>query len=328
MAGGIENAGARETTGGAGVGEATAIAVGAAAGPNGSGATDGGLAWGGTGLTRSATAGSSRSAVASRDMIGTTLLRGIGDGRERGGGSREPAAPVGGSRTFDRAGGGGGMLLTRTSPGGGRDNRLIASRTLAASSGNNRSGRHSSSPSCQTSDSSLTAPSAAFRRTSATRIGPTGTPLMATYHSSLGARSAMSKGIDVSSSCDGPRPRRGPSGAVDSCCTALLNAPSSAPAGLGAAGAGAAAPAGLALGGSGRGAAGAGSWLGRSPPGKADDTLVSVTAARTSMRWPHLRHFIRTVLPTAFSSEIWYLALHCSQRNFTRLSRPWSETSI
>jgi hypothetical protein len=33
-------------------------------------------------------------------------------------------------------------------------------------------------------------------------------------------------------------------------------------------------------------------------------TLDSVTAERTSMRCPHLRHFIRTVLPTTFSSAI------------------------
>jgi hypothetical protein len=50
-------------------------------------------------------------------------------------------------------------------------------------------------------------------------------------------------------------------------------------------------------------------------------TLVSVTAARTSIMWPHLRHFIRTVLPTTLSSAIWYFALHWSQRNFTRRSR-------
>lgn len=77
------------------------------------------------------------------------------------------------------------MLLLRGGSAGGRETRVIASRTLAASSANWRSGRHSSSPSCQTSDSSVMAPSAALRRTSATRMGPTGTPLMATYHSSL-----------------------------------------------------------------------------------------------------------------------------------------------
>src|SRR5262245_5308348 len=38
-------------------------------------------------------------------------------------------------------------------------------------------------PSCQTSDSSWIAPVAAFRLSCATRIGPTGTPLIAAYHS-------------------------------------------------------------------------------------------------------------------------------------------------
>jgi hypothetical protein len=33
-------------------------------------------------------------------------------------------------------------------------------------------------------------------------------------------------------------------------------------------------------------------------------TLVSVTAARTSIGLPHLRHFIRTVRPATFSSAI------------------------
>src|ERR1700678_929584 len=31
---------------------------------------------------------------------------------------------------------------------------------------------------------------------------------------------------------------------------------------------------------------------------------------------------MRTVLPAAFSSAIWYFALHCSQRNFTGISVP------
>ena len=45
--------------------------------------------------------------------------------------------------------------------------------------------------------------------------------------------------------------------------------------------------------------------------------LDSVTSARSSMTCPHLRHFIRTVLPATLSSAIWYFALHCSQKNFT-----------
>lgn len=95
------------------------------------------------------------------------------------------------------------MRLPRTSGGGGvRDARPVdaASRTVAASSGNVRSGRHSSRPSCHTRESSFTAPSAALRRTSAMRIGPTGTPLTATYQSSPGESSDMSNGADTSSS--------------------------------------------------------------------------------------------------------------------------------
>jgi hypothetical protein len=53
------------------------------------------------------------------------------------------------------------------------------------------------------------------------------------------------------------------------------------------------------------------------PPAVLPATLVSVTEARTSIMWPHLRHFMRTVFPATLSSEIWYFALHWSQRNFT-----------
>src|SRR5215468_6331584 len=60
-----------------------------------------------------------------------------------------------------------------------------ASRSRATSSGNVRSGSHSSNPSRQTSDSSVMAPEAALRRSSLRRTGPTGTPLMPTYHSSV-----------------------------------------------------------------------------------------------------------------------------------------------
>jgi hypothetical protein len=38
--------------------------------------------------------------------------------------------------------------------------------------------------------------------------------------------------------------------------------------------------------------------------GKWVATLVSVTSERTSMRCPHLRHFMRTVRPATFSSAI------------------------
>jgi hypothetical protein len=47
-------------------------------------------------------------------------------------------------------------------------------------------------------------------------------------------------------------------------------------------------------------------------------TDVSVTEASTSIMWPHLRHFIRTVRPATLSSAIWYFALQFSQRNFIR----------
>src|SRR5215831_1765988 len=60
-----------------------------------------------------------------------------------------------------------------------------ASRSRATSSGNVRSGSHSSNPSRQTSDSSVMPPLAALRRSSLSRTGPTGTPLMPTYHSSV-----------------------------------------------------------------------------------------------------------------------------------------------
>src|SRR5579883_1455705 len=226
---------------------------------------------------------------------------------------------------------GGGGALVRASPGAGvsSDERPLAaaSRTTAASSENARTGRHSSSPSCQTSESSVTAPSAALRRTSATRTGPTGTPLIATYHSSAAESSARSNDAEISSSF----------------CTVLLNAPASAP-GFGAAGAAGAArggagrpaearlvasglrgAAGFAGGAPARGAAGAAgapcpAFGGSATSGAFDATLVSVTAARTSIWCPHLRHFIRTVLPAILSSAIWYLALHWSQMNFTRLA--------
>src|SRR5262249_29897881 len=54
------------------------------------------------------------------------------------------------------------------------------------SSGKFRSGCHSSNPSRQTSESPSTAPVDAFSRIAARRIGPTGTPAIPTYQSSLG----------------------------------------------------------------------------------------------------------------------------------------------
>ena len=226
------------------------------------------------------------------------------------------------SRDGDRAAGG---LLCRASGGGGVIEMrpdAAASRTFAARSGKDLSGRHSSSPSCHTSESSVTAPSAALRRTSATRMGPTGTPLTATYQSSPGARSAMSKGADPSSSCwtlllkaparapPGKRSGLGAAGFADVRLVAsALGFGGGRAGGLGVAGRGAPPSAGAPL---------AGVWraFAAGIPAPPPMTLDSVTSARSSMMCPHLRHFIRTVLPTTLSSAIWYFALHCSQKNF------------
>jgi hypothetical protein len=43
---------------------------------------------------------------------------------------------------------------------------------------------------------------------------------------------------------------------------------------------------------------------------------ATASALVTLMRWPHLRHFIRTERPATFSSAIWYFALQLGQRNF------------
>src|SRR5262249_8450806 len=120
----------------------------------------------------------------------------------------------------------------------------------------------------------------AFRRSSVTRIGPTGTPLIAQYHSSFAEMESSSFAAPASSG---------------SFCTDDLKAPASAPAGCaGARGAVGRAADKLVAKPPARGAAGA-----RAPPacagggfdgvlvpsgcGSAEDTLVSVTAARTSI---------------------------------------------
>lgn len=46
------------------------------------------------------------------------------------------------------------------------------------------------------------------------------------------------------------------------------------------------------------------------------DTEPSVTAFPMLIKYPHLRHFIRTDRPATFSSAIWYFALQDGQRNF------------
>jgi hypothetical protein len=76
------------------------------------------------------------------------------------------------------------------------------------------SGRQSSKPSRHTSDSLLTAPDAALLRSSLKRIGPTGTPLIPTNHSSPG----MLSGAATSAGLSRPPPK------------ACVNAPASAPA--------------------------------------------------------------------------------------------------
>jgi hypothetical protein len=65
--------------------------------------------------------------------------------------------------------------------------------------------------------------------------------------------------------------------------------------------------------------------VGGAPDGRgiSPATLVSVISARTSIWCPHLRHFMRTVLPATFSSAIWYFALQFSQRNFTWCALVW-----
>jgi 1,6-anhydro-N-acetylmuramate kinase len=69
-----------------------------------------------------------------------------------------------------------------------------ASRTMAASCVIVLTGRHSSNPSCHTNVSSFTAPAETFVRSSDSRIGPTGTPLIAAYHSSVTLASKLAAG--------------------------------------------------------------------------------------------------------------------------------------
>ena len=204
------------------------------------------------------------------------------------------------------------------------------SLSIAASSGKVRSGTHSSNPSRHTNESSLMRPLAAFRRRSLRRTGPTGTPLMPTYHSSvleLDDNTAIAADTEDGSSF-GPE-------------TALEKAPASPappeaggafgadrPAGgrddEGAPGTGVRGRAPERLGLMGRGGGGAGRGRPaaaactapfapetpvevpgrRSSSGLVAATEVSVTDASTSIMWLHLRHFIRTVRPATLSSAI------------------------
>ena len=142
------------------------------------------------------------------------------------------------------------------------------------------------------------------------RTGPTGTPLIATYHSSVTLSSTGLLGCGPTGTVCGPS------------CTVRWNAPARPPRFCVCGATPAAGARGFAaerlvarplLAAMGRGT------LSPPPVGDDVDTLVSVTAARTSIWWPHLRHFMRTVLPATFSSAIWYFALQLSQRNFKGL---------
>src|SRR5579859_460369 len=300
----------------------------------------------------SASSGSPRpsifSAVARLDASATTLLRAAGATAVRGGAGRGPGVPSGDPR---RPGGGGKGRFEGCGPTAGgagvSDARPVpASLNIATSSGKVRSGSHSSNPSRQTSDSSVMAPEAALRRSSLKRTGPTGTPLMPTYHSSvleLDDKTAIAADTAEGSSFGtvtafekaparpafpGPAPGRG----------AARGAPcrGGGPGGGGSALVRPEAPGGGdqrgggATGGRGGGSPAAAARTAPCEPDtpvdaptgpssggrRAPATDVSVTDASTSIMCPHLRHFIRTVRPATFSSAIWYLALQFSQRNF------------
>jgi hypothetical protein len=203
--------------------------------------------------------------------------------------------------------------------------------SIAESSGKVRRGTHSSNPSRHTSDSSVIAPEAALRLSSARRTGPTGTPLIPTYHSSV--FELVESTAIAADTADGA--------SAGGATTAFEKAPARPPAPGGAAGLGGGGlrGAGTAGRGGGRpgtpGVRGGGSdddpcvgpcvpsgraAAGGSPVeaswGSLEATDVSVTDAVTSMRCAHLRHFIRTVRPATLSSAIWYFALQFSQRNF------------
>src|SRR5687767_7827451 len=87
------------------------------------------------------------------------------------------------------------------------------------------------------------------------------------------------------------------------------------------------------VGGGGRGGRGATPEPPRAAPGVTETALAPVRppalpvagggGAEAGMVWPsmrmscpHLRHFMRSVRPDAFSSAIWYFALQLPQRNF------------
>ena len=110
--------------------------------------------------------------------------------------------------------------------------------------------------SCQTSESSVTAPSAALQRSSAMRIGPTGTPLIAAYHSSVadssrcpGSSSFLICLLNAPASPASGRPDTGRGGAGFAAERLVAREDFGSPAGFG--GGGRAGPAGAAAPGSG-----------------------------------------------------------------------------
>src|SRR3954464_3432278 len=128
------------------------------------------------------------SAVARREAMATTLLRPVLAIALRGGWVR--AAPDVSAPLVRATAGAPGRIEENAPPpvGGMGVSEVRAvddSLSMALNSGNVRRGTHSSNPSRQTSDSSLINPADALRRSSLRRTGPTGTPLMPTYHSSV-----------------------------------------------------------------------------------------------------------------------------------------------
>lgn len=247
------------------------IGVGSAAGAGaGTGVAFAAGAGAGTGVGATAGAGATSSMVGaaaapSRPPIGTTLDRaGFGSGFASGGGGA--GAGAGAER-------GGGLGIRRC---------FIS----ASSSGTCETGSQSSKPSRQHNESSVTAPVPILRATSSRLIGPTGTSLIATYHSATG-RGASAGGATEAAE------RRNSAPSDD-----LRDA--------------------------GRGPACEPPRRGRPADGRRDcraGIALSTLGPRIMMLCAHFRHFIRKVRPAIFSSGIWYFALQLSQRNFIRAFR-------
>ncbi len=245
----------------------------------------------------------------------------------------------------------GAVLLGVLRVAGGTDGRRRCS-SKEASCGMSRSGRQSSKPSRHASESPVTAPVPILRAISSRRMGPTGTSLMATCHSSAAAGGAAgaearsepaswpslptflrksapsAEGRPVAAateSAEGAGALAGTRAPLASAPAALAGTAAAAFLGTAAAGAGAfagtlagarAGTLALATDGTGAGpgtATGAGLEAGAAAGGT---TLGATPAPRIKMSLPHLRHVMRSVRPETFSSGIWYFALQLSQRNF------------